>query len=127
MNRWLPLYLVAGAGAIVIGCTGQTPSTPSSPSPSASAPTSMVSFKTNVEPILKQRCAACHTVGGGGAGSVEMFSAAGAAQHAKIKPAIGQMIDAIRKGRMPRNAPGSVPEAEIKTLEAWQAAGAPNN
>lgn len=128
LNRLIPVSFVALAAAVAIGCTGQTPSTPSSPAPGASqAPAAAVSFKTDVTPVLTQHCAACHTAGRGGAAAVEMFSAAGEAQHAKIAPAIANMIAAVKAGRMPKGKPGSVPEAQIKTLENWQSAGAPNN
>lgn len=130
MNRWLPVTLIGLAGAVIIGCTGQTPSTPSSPAPgSSTAPTTgAVSFKTDVDPILKQHCSACHTAGRGAAAAmVEMYAADGTAQYDKIKPAIGSMIAAIKAGRMPKGKPGSVPDDQVKKLEAWQAAGTPNN
>lgn len=84
-------------------------------------------FTGDVVPTLQQHCAACHTAGGQGAGEVEMFDAQGQARYDTIKNHIAEMVAAIRDGRMPLGHPGSVPAAQVDKLDAWRAAGAPNN
>jgi hypothetical protein len=56
-----------------------------------------------------------------------MFDAGGEAQYANIKLRAGDMVAAIRNGRMPLGRPGTVPEAQVAKLSDWHAAGAPNN
>lgn len=130
MNR---IAILCGASIVLAGCSALLPpalwpkaATPSSPAGGGSS-ASAVSFKTDVTPILKQHCAACHSTGGGGAAKVEMFDASGKALHANIGPKIPTMINAIKTGRMPLGNPNSVPEADVKKLEDWAGAGAPNN
>lgn len=124
------------AGAIglsmLIGCGPQTNNqTTTQPSPTSSASVAPVaaqpaSFASTVTPLMKSRCASCHTEGRGGANAVKMFNAAGAADHAEVSAKIGQMISAVESGRMPLSGPKLTP-AEIQVFKDWQAAGTPNN
>lgn len=104
-----------------------------SPSASSSAPAAptdaTVSFADHVEPILRNRCSACHTVGsGGGAREVAMFNRAGQVQYWEIADEIDDIIEAIEEGEMPKGAPpGTVKPSELDTLRAWYRAGTPNN
>lgn len=110
-----------------------SPAATTSPSPAAASPqptatpaAAAVSFQTDVVPIVRARCAQCHTAGRAAQG-YEFFDADGNPQHAVVKARIGEMVAAIKAGRMPLNAPGSLSATEIATLEAYRDAGAPNN
>jgi mono/diheme cytochrome c family protein len=136
---WFSLLGAVGISTLV-GCTGAT-QTATQPSPAAASaapattpagtPTTptqarTVSFASDVTPLLKSRCAMCHTEGRGGAGDVKMFDTAGAVQHGEISGKIGEMVAAVESGRMPFSGP-KLNADEIKLLKDWQAAGAPNN
>jgi mono/diheme cytochrome c family protein len=108
---------------------GASPS-PAATSPAPTVPTdATVSFETHVEPILRNRCSGCHTVGsGGGAREVAMFNRAGQVQYWEIAKEIDDIIEAIEDGEMPKGAPpGTVKPSELDTLRAWYRAGTPNN
>ncbi|MNT67474.1 hypothetical protein D3C72_2056250 [compost metagenome] len=110
---------------------GASPSpSPAAASPSPAVPTNAtVSFADDVEPILRNRCSACHTVGSGrGASEVAMFNRAGQVQYWEIADEIDDIIEKIEDGEMPKGAPpGTVKPSELATLRAWQRAGTPNN
>ncbi|MFN3430895.1 MAG: hypothetical protein ACK46X_13185 [Candidatus Sericytochromatia bacterium] len=127
------------AGAIglsmLIGCgpqggtqagTQPSPASSAGVTPVASAAPAAASFASTVTPLMKSRCAGCHTEGRGGANAVKMFNAAGVADHAEVSAKIGQMISAVESGRMPMGGPKLTP-AEIQVFKDWQAAGTPNN
>jgi uncharacterized membrane protein len=96
---------------------------PSTPTPSRV----QVSFTQNVVPILHNRCSACHSSGGPGATKVPMFNVYGIPNYTAIHDNIGNMIQMIQEGKMPQNAPGSVPASEVQTLQNWKDMGAPYN
>ncbi|MDB5097344.1 MAG: hypothetical protein JWM80_1765 [Cyanobacteria bacterium RYN_339] len=104
---------------------GQTPAPVSTPTPNPTRAT--VSFKNHVVPILNAHCAGCHSFGGQGAGKVLMFGATGLPNYRQISDNIGDMVEMIQTGKMPKGAPGSVPASEIQALKDWSAAGKPNN
>jgi uncharacterized membrane protein len=82
------------------------------------------SFKTQVAPVLNQSCVACHSAG---RRAPAMFTRDGSADLASVRSNIGDIINAIETGRMPRgNAPKVSPE-NLSILKAWQAAGTPDN
>ena len=56
-----------------------------------------------------------------------MFNAANQPVYTEIKAEIARMIQAIEANRMPLGSPGSVPDEDVETLDAWRDAGAPNN
>lgn len=103
-----------------------SPAATALPTASPAAPTA-VSFKTDVVPILRARCIQCHKPGGIAPSNYQYFDASGNPQHAVVQAKIGEMVAAIKAGRMPLNAPGSLSAAEIATLEAYRDAGAPDN
>ena len=129
---------LALAGAIglslLVGCGPQaTSQTTTQPSPSSSASVTpvnttpaAVSFASTVTPLMKSRCAGCHTEGSRAANAVKMFNAAGVADHAEVSAKIGAMIGAVESGRMPMGGP-KLTAAEIQVFKDWQAAGTPNN
>jgi mono/diheme cytochrome c family protein len=77
----------------------------------------------DVVPVLREHCAACHVTGG--IGPFAMFDAAQNPQYDVVKQHLDAMIAAIQAKRMPLDKPGSVPDAQVALLLAWQAAGAP--
>lgn len=138
---WFSLLGAIGISALV-GCTAgtQTGTQPSPASGAGAAPATTtpaatpttptqartVSFASDVTPLLKSRCAMCHTEGRGGAKDVKMFDTAGAVQYGEISKEIGEMVAAVESGRMPMSGPKLTAD-EIKLLKDWQAAGALNN
>ncbi|MCU0726974.1 MAG: cytochrome c [Planctomycetes bacterium] len=90
------------------------PPPPPPPPPGPSAPT----YDVDVQPILANRCTACHN------GS---FAAGGYAMHtyATAFANRAQIVDSAEKDRMPPSAP--LPAAEKATLRAWLDGGAPQN
>ncbi len=128
---------VAGASPTASPTAGPSPApgptnTPvpaqASPGPSpTSSPPAAVSFRTDVVPILRAHCIACHLPGGIAPREYQYFDAAQNPQHAVVKRKIGEMVTAIKAGRMPLNASGSLSASEIATLEAYRDAGAPDN
>jgi mono/diheme cytochrome c family protein len=136
MSIRIPLSFAGTLGAAfaltaAISCSAVLPPAKEPPATAASAtPTKTaggVTFVGDVAPVLKQHCAACHTTGGIGASKVTMFNEAGEAQYSAIKARIGDMLEQINDGKMPLGKPNSVPAADVKKLEAWKTAGAPNN
>ena len=132
-----PSWLLATT-LVIAGCS-------SSPTPAGQAPAAQaqqqaaqatgggggssdvaVSFKGQVLPILKEHCARCH-VAGSASVPFTMFAADGSPQQETVAYRITDMIAAIRAKKMPKDAPGSVSEAEVSTLEAWAAQGSLDN
>lgn len=85
-----------------------------------------VSFKGQVVPVLQNHCARCHVAGNPDV-PFTMFNADGSPKADTVAFRITDMIAAIRAKKMPKDAPGSVSDAELATLEAWSAQGAENN
>lgn len=123
-SRSLVLGLVAAAG---FGCSAILPPGFGQASPAPEAAASAPSFKGQVTGVLKSQCASCHSAGGGGARALQIFDADGHADYEVSKARMGDMIAAIKSGRMPLGRPNSVPADQLKTLEDWHAAGGPNN
>ncbi|MFN3430958.1 MAG: hypothetical protein ACK46X_13510 [Candidatus Sericytochromatia bacterium] len=107
---------------------GPSPS-PVAATPEPTAPSdATVSFQDDVVPILRNRCSACHMVGGRGAHEVAMFNRAGQVQYWEIADEIDDMIEEVEEGEMPQGAPpGTVKAWELDTLRAWYRAGTPKN
>jgi uncharacterized membrane protein len=98
------------------------------PAASASAvpaPPSVVSFRTHVVPVLQEHCQTCHVTGG--IGPFAMFDADGNPRFDTIKAEIGEMIEAVEDGTMPKGRPGAVKPEQLGLLKAWRDAGTPNN
>jgi hypothetical protein len=85
-----------------------------------------VSFAKDVAPMLKANCAACHTEGNP-LTPFYYFKADGSPDVASVQEHGAQMVDAIKKGRMPKGNPGSVPAKDLAKFEAWVKAGAKDN
>ncbi|MDB5099181.1 MAG: hypothetical protein JWM80_3602 [Cyanobacteria bacterium RYN_339] len=84
-----------------------------------------VSFKDQVVPILQAHCAKCHTEGR--PAPFFMFNADGSPNRDAVAFHVDQMVEAVRSGKMPKDAPGSVSDAELATLEAWSQQGLQDN
>lgn len=125
--------------SLTIGCTPEpTPGTgpdqhaihpTTSPSPAATvmpsgAQATDVSFRTQIAPLLSDRCAYCH--GSIGAGGVTLFDGSGDAVYSSIKARIASIIGEVSSGGMPRNGT-RLSQSEVELLESWNDAGAPDN
>lgn len=110
-----------------LGCSAVLPPGFGQASPEPAAVAGAPSFKTTVVPILKQNCASCHSTGGMAARSVELFDASGNPQYTIIKTRAADIVSSIRSGRMPLGMPDAVSAEELKQLEDWHKAGAPEN
>jgi uncharacterized membrane protein len=132
MARRIALFTaLGGLGlAMLLGCTASATGTVTTPgastAPSSAPGTKSVSFAKDVTPLLKSRCAACHSTGGGGAAKVEMFDASGSIKFDNVKANIADMIAQVKAGRMPLSGPKLTAD-EIGILESWQAGGTQNN
>jgi mono/diheme cytochrome c family protein len=113
---------------------------PSGSGPSASAAEPRVSFKTDVLPIFKDQCAACHTPGGEGttASGLDLTTYDGIMKGTKYGPMIipGNpdysnlmwLLDwkASPQLRMPHGKQ-QLPVAQRDTIRTWIRQGAKNN
>jgi len=125
-----------GEGTAVAGEPPATPTPEASPTPTVDL--ANVSFMNNVLPIFEARCAQCH--GGerpeGGQRIEEGLILlsyddvlTGSWNGPVIEPGSVEdsyLIEQIVSGRMPKRG-ARVPPDEIEIIEAWVAAGAPNN
>jgi uncharacterized membrane protein len=106
-----------------------TPALTSTPAPTKAT---AVSFSKDVLPILQKRCVKCHGGEKTEEGLVLKTYAdviAGSSNGPVITPgdvADSFLIKQITTGKMPKNEPRLLP-AEIRTISAWVASGAPNN
>ncbi len=103
----------------LLACTASGPA-------STSATKSNVSFKTDVAPMMKASCVACHAPGGEGAGDGVFFTAAGDVDYAAVKASAGRISRQVASGGMPR-AGAKWTADQVATFQGWQAAGAQNN
>ena len=93
-------------------------------------------FATRVEPVLKRHCLACHSHAAGTMkGGLALDSRSGWAQGGDSGPAIvpgkpesSLVMKAVRRAPGTKAMPpkGPIPEADIKILEDWIRAGAPD-
>jgi uncharacterized membrane protein len=124
--------VTAGCNASVQGAIAPNPQPPAASAPAATSTGGggggdvQVSFKSQVVPILQAHCAKCHVQGNPNV-PFAMFNQDGTADHDSVAYRIDQMTAAIRAGRMPKDKPGSVSDAEISTLEAWSQQGGQDN
>ena len=121
----------------VIPATAPTTTQPA-PAPAAivqpATATQLVSFKNQVEPLLKQRCAECHS-GSEIKGDFDISTIAAMTRGGKKggpgivpgKPdesSLVQYIEGKKQPRMPKGAKDGLPEPEVAMIRAWIAAGA---
>nr|WP_290670161.1 c-type cytochrome domain-containing protein [Ardenticatena sp.] len=149
-NTWLLVLLILLAGmALLSACQPARSPTPkptatfdysllpprTTPVPLTPVPTAtpggdiQVSFRNDILPIFEENCVRCH---GGVAGlwltDYEHVLYGGFAGPILVPgdPEMSRLLDYLRKGTMPPDAP-PLPEEEIRLIEEWIAAGAPNN
>lgn len=131
---------LTGALGLAVGCTpdsapGAGPDQRSlvlpSPSPLASVQpagdspaASTVSYRTQVAPLLQDRCAACHS--GAGSGGVSLFSNSGSPSYSNIKGKLPKILSEVEDGGMPQGGP-RLTQAQVQLLETWRTEGAPDN
>lgn len=130
------LLLVAG---LAIGCTPEPSPGPAqpfgglptaAPSPAATASpggaqqTASVSFRTQVAPLLQNRCSVCH--GATMAGGLRLFDPSGAARHSDIRSRLPAIIAAVASGQMPQGGPRFTAD-EVALLQSWSDQGALDN
>ncbi|GAP61969.1 hypothetical protein ARMA_0392 [Ardenticatena maritima] len=108
----------------------RTTPVPLTPAPTATpGGTVRVSFRRDILPILEQNCVRCH---GGVAGlwlnDYEHTLYGGFAGPVVIPgdPEASRLLEYVRQGTMPPDAPPLSPE-QVQLIEEWIAAGAPNN
>ena len=81
----------------------------------ASAP---VSFKTQIEPLLKANCTSCH-------GATVQNMSVRVDTYANVKASLSDVTDLLVNGGMPPSGPLS--DADIQLFQAWVDQGALNN
>ena len=84
----------------------------------------MVSFRTQVSPVLWRSCFACHV---SGRELPEFIRADGSADLTRVRSILTRIVSQIESGRMPRGSVAKVSTPELALLKAWQGAGAPDN
>lgn len=121
---------------LAIGCTpapapgagpdqrALVPSPTASTSPGTSQHPMSVSYSTQVVPLLKSSCAACH--GATASGGVSLFDGSGTANYTDIKGRIRQIIAEVSSGGMPKGGTRFTAD-QVNTLEMWRKEGAPQN
>jgi uncharacterized membrane protein len=87
-------------------------------------PAAMVSFRTQVSPVLGRSCFACHV---SGRELPEFIRADGSADLTRVRSILTRIVSQIESGRMPRGSVAKVSTPELALLKAWQGAGAPDN
>ncbi len=94
------------------------------PLPVAMEPgTKMVSFKTDVAPIIVEKCGRCHVRGMRGQFSAANYNSLMNSTHVAVGiPNDSRIIEVIVDGDMPPN--GSVEKEKLETLKAWIQQGA---
>jgi predicted CXXCH cytochrome family protein len=78
-----------------------------------------------VAPILKSSCAGCHAPGG--SARPTFLGADGAPVHKDVAGNVARIVTSVESGRMPKGGAPKLTAAQVATLKAWQAAGAPDN
>jgi len=108
----------------------RTTPVPLTPAPTATpGGTVSVSFRRDILPILEENCVRCH---GGVAGlwlnDYEHTLYGGFAGPVLVPgdPEASRLLEYVRRGTMPPDAPPLSPE-QVRLIEEWIAAGAPNN
>ena len=81
----------------------------------------------DVQPIFVANCSGCHNAGSSGGHSIasSYASAQGPSYYCPGKTKAECTIERILDGSMPLGAPGSVPQADVDTIQAWVDAGTP--
>lgn len=111
-----------GVNAQAGGAPDATAATTQTPAGESSA----ISFARDVQPLLQQRCVQCHG-GRRTAGGVALSTYDQVLQNVLPGNSAGtKLVQLIKDGSMPRNAPPLLP-SQIDTIARWIDAGAPNN
>lgn len=124
----------ASVAVLLLHCGGSSASDPSASDggASSSGSTQTVTFHKDVEPILQKHCTMCHTEGGIGPFSMQQYAstkdfAAMMASRTKERtmPPWGAQETASCTPRHAFKDDNRLSDAEIATIAAWSAAGAP--
>ena len=115
----MAVFLVSAYAILRIGSTG-------------AAPTTEVSYATDVRPILESRCASCH-MGEFVSEGLDMNTYESLMEGSQNGPVIDPgdarhslLIKKVTEGEMPKRGPKLTP-AQIQILTDWINAGTPNN
>src|SRR5947208_85199 len=82
------------------------------PSPAASGPCAAVRFQTDIQPWMQAKCAHCHYPSGPGRDA--FFNADKSTPNMTLlQKEVGEVIDRVASGSMPKDAPGTVTAEEI--------------
>jgi hypothetical protein len=128
----LRLLLAHAVSAVALGALGTAcssggtstspPAQPSCPDLSAvTCPATPPSYKTDVQPILENRCYGCH-----GPSGVEV-SSFNLTDYADVLRLRGDVVSQITTCRMPPPDAGQPTAAERTTVDEWVQCNAPNN
>jgi cytochrome c5 len=110
---------------VMSGCNYQVTKSPTENGVSAQALNSFSALSAN---IFEPKCAQCHA-GSGAAGGVDLSSYAAIMSHSGLikvgDPSTSLIYTEVASGDMPDSGP-ALAEAEIKAIQDWIVAGAPN-
>jgi mono/diheme cytochrome c family protein len=123
MSHLIPRALVAVFVAGLWACNnGNLPVAPSTPNAAAAG---TVSFKTDVAPLLAATCAGCHAAGQEGERDLLLF-VNGQVDYSAASGHIAKIVRETTRGDMPQGR-AKLTTAQLAILQAWSAAGTPNN
>lgn len=124
MANRIPLALLLACAAGLWACNNSN--LPVAPIVGTSGTsTAAVSFKTDVQPLLASSCAGCHAAGQDGANDLVLFKS-GAVDYSAASGSISKIVRETQRGDMPKGR-ARLTTDQLAVLQAWQAAGAPNN
>lgn len=122
-----PVLLALVLAFAAAGCAAPAPTAAGAVPTDGAQASATVSFARDVAPLMSRSCAGCHGASGPGSRTLTLFDDAGRVRHDATAGKIAGIIRECRTGRMPEGPKPKLSAAEIAKLQAWQAAGAPNN
>ncbi len=104
--------------SIVVGCRAAAPASNSEPQSCASRPPS---YRADIEPVLREKCFACHAAGGSAVDELDL-SAFGKVHDARVV-----LEGKVRARAMPPVGRPQLTDAERRTILSWLVCQAPEN
>ncbi len=128
-----PVFAVLATLFLIVAVAACSPAAQPTTAPAAAQPapaqTGAVSFAKDVQPVLAQRCVACHGKSGGLALSSYADLMKGGKDGAVVVPgdaANSSLVQVIASGRMPQGG-AKLSQSTIDMISAWVSAGAKDN